>query len=162
MSGRYRLYFAGFLVALVLAVGSGLMAIVDAVSVLSGGLYYEGSFVLLAMVVEAIEWLAVAAMVGLFAMLFAVATVYSILRSTSLPRSSRLARLVERLEHEYPVLRQFDASEKIAPSKEDHAEQLKRQYVDGEISEREFEREMDLLLDEERSQSRDYTDIDID
>lgn len=139
------------------------MAAIDALAVLSGGIYADGTFVLLAMIGEAAEWLVAGVVLGLFAVLLLAATVVSILRTKSLPKSSRLASLVERLEREYPLLREFDVSEKVEPTTEDRADRLKQQYVDGEIGEREFEREMERLLDDDSdSRSRDYKNIEID
>ena len=83
---------------------------------------------------------------GLVAAAFLAATGVSILRNGALPRDDRLVSLVERLEREYPVLRQFDASGRVEPTVEDRKRELKEQYVEGEISNAEFERRMERLM----------------
>lgn len=153
MPSRHWWYFGGFVLTVIALVGVALLGLVDAVSVLSGGIYYNEEFVLLAMLGEAAEWVAVGIVVALLAALFLLATVVSVLRNTSIHRDDRLASLVERLEREYPVLRKFDAKEKVEPTTEDRKDQLTQQYVDGEISEAEFEREMEQLLDDDESHS---------
>lgn len=162
MSGRYKLYAGGFVLSMVALVGIGLAGLLDALSVVTGGVYYGETFLLLAMVQEAAEWLVAGVVVGLLALLFLAATVVSVLRSKSLPKSSRIAGLVERLEHEYPVLRRFDAAERFEPTTEDRADRLKQRYVEGEISEQEFEREMDRILDDESGQHRSHRPRNVD
>lgn len=165
MVSRHWLYFGGFVTTGVLLVGAGLMGLLDALSVLSGGAYYSEEFVLLAMLGEAAEWIVVGLVLGLFAALFLVATVVSVLRNASVPRSDRLVSLVEALERQYPILRQFDASARVEPTAEDRRQQIKERYVSGEISEAEFEREMARILDDdsasERSRSGGDTTIEI-
>ncbi|GAB3676111.1 SHOCT domain-containing protein [Halopiger thermotolerans] len=151
MVSRRWLYFGGFVASAVLLVGVGAFAVLDALSVLTGSVPYGEEFVLLAMIGEAAEWIAAAVVLGLLAVLFLAATVVSVLRSASLPRSDRLVALVERLEREYPVLRQFDVAEKVEPTTAERREQLTERYVDGEISEAEFEREMERLMDDDPS-----------
>lgn len=82
-----------------------------------------------------------------------VALLWVLVQSASLPRSERIAALAGRLEREYPPLRTLGLSELFAPpepSADDRAERaladLKRQYVDGEITEAEFERRVDRLV----------------
>lgn len=166
MGSRHRLYFGGFVVSGVLLVGVGLMALFDALSVLSGGATYSEEALLLAMLGAAAEWVVIGLVLGLLALAFLAATVVSVLRAKSLPRSDRLVSIVERLEREYPILRQFDVSERVEPTTEDRRRELKEQYVAGEISEAEFEREMQRLLDDDaadaQSRSGTHTSIEID
>jgi len=166
MSGRYRLYFGGFVLMTILLVVVSLLALWDALSVLTGTVYYGETFVLFAMLGAAAEWIVAGIALGLLAIVFLIATVVSVLRTKSVPRSSRLATLVGRLEREFPMLRRFDVKEKVEPTTEDRAEKLKQRYIDGDISEREFEREMDRLLDDDTSTQRysrsDGTSIEID
>ncbi|CCQ34076.1 conserved hypothetical protein [Halorhabdus tiamatea SARL4B] len=142
-----------------------LLGLVDAVSVLSGGVYYGEEFVVLAMLGEAVEWVVAAVVFGVFAVAFLAATVVSVLRNTSIHRNDWLASIVERLEHEYPILRQFDVAEKVEPTTADRKQTLKQQYVDGDISDAEFEREMERLLDDgdgnEKSTANTATSIEI-
>lgn len=151
MPSRHWLYFGGFVLAGILLVGAALMGVIDALSVLSDRAAYSGDVIVLAMLGEAAEWVAIGIVLGLIALVFLTATLVSILRSTSLHRSDRLVSVVERLEHEYPLLKQFDASEKFEPTTEDRQQQLKDQYVAGEITDEEFEREMERLIDDNSS-----------
>ena len=151
MASRHWWYFGGFAITAILLVGVGVLGLVDALSVLSGGASYGEEVVLLAMLGEAAEWIAIGLVLGLLAVVFLAATVVSVLRNASVPRSDRLVTVVERLEREYPILRQFDASERVEPTTEDRKRELREQYVEGELSEAEFEREMERLLDDDDS-----------
>ncbi|QRV17487.1 SHOCT domain-containing protein [Haloterrigena salifodinae] len=166
MASRHWLYFGGFVVTGILLVGVGLLGLFDALSVLTGGATYSEEVLVLAMLGAAAEWVVAAIVLGLIAVAFLVATVVSVLRTKSIPRSDRLASIVERLEREYPVLRQFDASERVEPTTGDRRQRLKEQYVDGEITEAEFEREMQRLLDDDaadaQSRSNTHTNVEID
>jgi len=150
MPSRHWLYFVGFVLSGVLATGALFAGALDALSVLTGQVATE-EFVLLAMVVEAAEWVLVALLLGLLGIVFLFATVVSVLRNASIPRSDRLASVVERLEREYPLLEEFDVSKKVEPTPEDRQQQLKDRYVAGDISDEEFEREMDRLIDDDSS-----------
>lgn len=153
MASRHWLYFGGFVVTTILLVGVGLMGILDALSVLSGGVAYSGESVLLAMLGEAAEWVVIGLGLALFGAVFLAAAVVSVLRSASLPRDDRLASLVGWLERRYPILRRLDARERVEPTTEDRKRQLKEEYVAGEISEAEFERRMAQLMDDTASDS---------
>lgn len=158
MTARHRLYFLGFVVSGILSVGAGLMGALEALSALSGGVPAAEELLLLAMLGAAAEWVVIALVLGLFAVLFLAATVVSVLRNASLPRDDRLASVVERLERRYPILRQFDAAERVKPTTEDRRRELKQRYVNGEISEAAFEREMERLMDGDSSDGRSRSD----
>lgn len=84
----------------------------------------------------------------------------SVLRTASVPRDDRLVAVVERLEPHYPILRRFDASERVEPRTEDRKRELRERDVAGELGDDEFERELDRLLDDsadERGSSSDGT-----
>lgn len=165
MPSRHWLYFGGFLISAVLTAGALLFSVVDAFSVLAGGAVYGEEFVLIAMISEAAEWIMAALVVGTVSLVFLLATGVSILKNASLPRDDRLVTVVEWLERQYPVLRQFDVSNKVEPTTEDRRKQLKEQYVNGELSDTEFERRLEQLMDgespPERSRSGDTTTIEI-
>lgn len=79
--------------------------------------------------------------------------VWVLAQNASLPRSDRVTSLAERLEREHSLLRVLGRSDLLTPpepSAEEQAEQalatLKQQYVNGEISEAEFERRVDRLV----------------
>lgn len=165
MASRHWLYFGGFVITGILLAGVGMMGLLDALSVLSGGMAYNEEFVLLAMVGEAAEWVVIGLVLGLLAVMFLAATVISILRNASLPRDDRLAAIVEWLERKYPPLRHFDVSQKVELTVEDRKQRLKERYIAGEISEEEFERKMEQLINDTSSdtnvRSEEYTPIDL-
>ncbi len=148
MLARYWLYFGGFVITAILLVGAGLMGVVEGLSALSGGVPASEELVLLAMLRAAVEWVIAVFILGVIAVIFLVATVVSILRTGSLPRDDRLVAIVERLERRYPLLRRFDVTEKVEPTTEDRRRELKQQYVSGEMSESEFERQLTQLMDD--------------
>ncbi|QLK26741.1 SHOCT domain-containing protein [Natrinema zhouii] len=153
MVSRHWLYFGGFVITGILLVGVGLVGILDALSVLAEGVSYSEEFVLLAMLGEAAEWVVIGLALGLFAVVFLVAAVVSVLRSASLPRDDRLVSIVTWLERKYPLLRRFDVTERVEPTIEDRKRQLKERYVAGEISEEAFERELAQLMDDTSADS---------
>ena len=165
MVSRHWLYFGGFVITVLLLIGVGLMGLLDAVSVLSGATSYSGEFVLVVMLAEAAEWVVIGLGLGLAAVVFLTAAVVSILRAASLPRDDRLVAIVGWLERKYPILRHFDVSERVEPTAADRQQHLKKQYIAGEISEEEFEREMEQLMTDQPSEknvrSDAYTTIDI-
>lgn len=88
-------------------------------------------------------------------LVFAVALVVTVVRRASLPRSDRLASAFALLERLFPPLRGIAFSRRFEPTVEDRERALKRRYVDGELSERSFERELRALLaDADGSPSR--------
>lgn len=83
----------------------------------------------------------------------AVGFAWALARNATLPRSERLGGLAARAEEEYPPLRAVGLAELLSPpspTAEEREEEalaaLKRQYVDGEITEAEFERKVDRLV----------------
>lgn len=164
MVSRHWLYFAGFVVTGSLLIGAGLIGVLEGLSALSGDVPASEEFVLLTMLAAAAEWVIIVLVLGLFAVLFLTATVISVLRNASLPRDDRLVSIVNRLERQYPILRQFDVAEKVEPTTEDRKRELKQRYVNDEISEEAFEREMEQLMDDNNSnakrQPNDYTTAD--
>ncbi|MDS0473590.1 SHOCT domain-containing protein [Natrinema sp. 1APR25-10V2] len=100
--------------------------------------------------------LPVLAVVTLLVAVLAVSSVGALwvfVRHASLPRSERVASAAERLEREYSPLRMLGLSEFLSPpepSPEERADRaladLKERYVDGDITEAEFERRVDRLV----------------
>ena len=85
-----------------------------------------------------------------------ISMLWVIVQNASIPRSERITRLLERVEQKYPPLRILGLSDFLSPPKlsaDEQAEQalaeLKQQYVDGEITEAEFERKVDQLVTNE-------------
>jgi uncharacterized membrane protein len=158
MPSRHWLYFGGFVVSGILLVGAGVMGLIEGSSALAGGAPASEESMLVTMLAAAAEWIGIVLVLGLIAILFLVATVVSVLRSASLPRDDRLVTAVEWLERQYPLLRKFEVSEKVEPTTEDRRQRLKEQYVTGEISETEFEREMERLMDDTDSEGASLSD----
>jgi hypothetical protein len=149
MISRPWLYFGGFVLTCLLLVGASLVGIVEGLSALTGGLAAGNQFALVAMLDAVLEWILVALFLGTVAGALFVATVVSVLRRLSLPRNERLATIAETLERWFPAFRRLDAADKLRPTTEERQQQLKAQYVAGELSEVEFEREMEHVIDEE-------------
>ena len=166
MISRHWLYFGGFVITGILLIGATLMGIVDGLSALSGSVPASEEFALLAILGAAAEWVMIVLVLGVVAVVFLAATVVSVLRTASLPRDDRLASIVEWIEQRYPIFRRFDVTEKVSPTTEDRRQQLKDQYVSGEISDAEFEREMGQLMNDasskEKAQFRTETTIEAD
>jgi hypothetical protein len=141
---------ACFVVGLVATVGVGLLALVAALGALSPtSVAVAEEFVLLRMLEAALPYLVPLVVLGILDVVLLVGTVVAALSKASLPRSDRLSSLAERAEREYPVLAVLDVSDRVEPTVEDRRRELREQYVAGEIGEREFERRMGELLDEE-------------
>lgn len=149
MPSRHWLYFGGFVVTGILAVGTALLGLLEGLAALSGGVPAGEGFVLVTMLGAAAEWVVLTLVLGVIAMLCLAGTVVSVLRSASLPRDDRLVTGVEWLERRYPVLRTFDVSGKVEPTTDDRKRQLKEQYVNGKITEAEFERRLAQLMDDQ-------------
>ena len=146
MVARHWLYFGGFAVSGVLLLGAVLAGLFDGLAALSGGVPRGETAIVLTVLVAAAEWVVIVIALGFVTAVFLAATGVSILRNGALPRDDRLVSLVERLEREYPVLRQFDASGRVEPTIEDRKRELKRRYVEGKISNAEFERRIERLM----------------
>lgn len=157
MVSRHWLYFSGFVVTGILMIGAGLIGLFKGLTALSGGIPASEEFFLIALLSAAAEWVVAVIVLGLFAGLFLVATGVSILRNASIPRDDRLVSVLQWLERQYPPLRQFDVSEHVEPTTEDRRQELKEEYISGEMSEAEFERRLTQLMDDtpnkERSQA---------
>lgn len=95
-----------------------------------------------------------AVVVGLTALMvlaevaLAVAFVKNVVQRASFPTSRRLATLCSVLETVVPPLRGLGLSRRFRPSVAERKRAIKDRYVAGELTEREFEREMADLLDE--------------
>jgi len=67
----------------------------------------------------------------------------------SLPRNQRVANVLHGLEAAVPPLRRLGLAERFEPTLEDRRARLTQRYVDGELSEHQFEAALADLLDEE-------------
>lgn len=103
-----------------------------------------------ALLADAAIALGVTAMLIAVELTLAVGFVVSVVRRASFPTSDRLATLFSRLELLVPSLRELALSRRFEPSLEEREQAIKHRYVDGELTETEFEREMaDLLAEAE-------------
>lgn len=91
------------------------------------------------------------------ALLLAGAAV-SVVRRASFPTSDRLSTVFSRLEWFLPPLRDLALSRRFAPSLAEREAAVKRRYVDGDLTEAAFEREMRDLLAAADRDSLDHAD----
>jgi len=118
---------------------------VSALALLAGAV---GGSSLGALLADAAVVVGVAALLILAELALTVAFVVNVVRRLSFPTSGRLARVFSVLETVLPPIRGLAISERFAPSLEERERAIKRRYVEGELSERGFEREMHDLLAE--------------
>lgn len=147
MVSRRVLYAGGSATAALLAVVAIFLGVADAVSVLAGTTGAENAA--LAALGEVIEWFAVVVVFTVLAGWLFLAAVLSTLRRLSLPRDDRLATIARLVERWVPPLRRVGIAYRVAPTTADRREALAARYVDGDVTETEFEREVDHLLEEE-------------
>jgi hypothetical protein len=142
-----KLLLGGFvlsLFALVGIAGFGLLAALSALGTAPAGAS------LIFVVLEAVApYLVASALVGMLSVLLLVGVVVAAVRSASIPRNDRLAGLARTLERYSSEARRLGLSERLEPTTGDRIEELKRRYVEGEITEWEYERRLQDLLSEE-------------
>ncbi len=152
---------AGSLAGLVLSIGLlvgvvGYIGVLTVAAIVPGG---SGVDALLGAVIPAA--LATAVLVATF-LLSAIGLAMSVGRRLSVPRSRRAADAVARVERYSDRLAAVGLSETLAPpepSIEERVAALKRRYVDGDLTEREFERELRAVVAEEPAATA--TDINV-
>ncbi|UPV73414.1 SHOCT domain-containing protein [Halorussus limi] len=144
---RVTVLLGGFLLSLLALVG---VTALGAFAVLSALLDpAAGAPVLVVLLQTAAPFVAVAAMLGVVSILLLVGLAVAVVRSASIPRDDRLARLARKVERYYPDARGLGLSDRFEPTTEDRIEELKQQYVAGEITELEYERRLQDLMGEE-------------
>lgn len=139
---RLLLLFAGVVLTTLGAVGLTVVGIVATVGALLGGDAVVGTF--------APFFLGALLFVGLD-IVCAVALARELARRASVPRSRRVADGLRRVESVVPPLSALGLADRVAPpepSFSDRHEELTRRYVEGEITEATYERELAALLDE--------------
>jgi hypothetical protein len=142
--------FACFLLSTILTAIVGILGAVAALGALSpSAAVVAEEFVLVRMLEAALPYVLATVFLGILDVVFLVGTVVAVLRKASMPKSDRLAKFAKRAEDEVPVLGTFGVSDRVEPDAQYRREELKQQYVDGELSEREFERRMREVLDED-------------
>jgi uncharacterized membrane protein len=144
---RVKVLLGGFLLSLLALVGvTALGAFAVFTALLDPA---AGSSLLVVLLETAAPFVAVTAMLGLVSLLLLVGLAVAAVRSASLPRNERLARITRRIEHYSPDARKLGLSERFEPTTEDRIDELKREYVEGEITELEYERRLQELMSEE-------------
>ena len=142
---RVKILLAGFLLSLFALVAVAAFGLLAAVSALVQPTSAPLLFVLLDAVLPYV--LATAFVGGLSVFLLIWLSVAAV-RRASMPRDDRLADLARKVERHSPGARQVGLSERVEPTTEDRIEALKEQYVAGEITELEYERRLQDLMDE--------------
>ncbi|UPV99427.1 SHOCT domain-containing protein [Halorussus gelatinilyticus] len=150
---RVTVLLGGFLLSLLALVG---VTALGAFAVLSAFLDpAAGTPLLVALLQTAAPFVAVAAMLGVVSLVLLVGLAVAVVRSASVPRDARLARLARTVERYYPGARSLGLSEKFEPTTEDRIDQLKQRYVEGEITELEYEQRLqELMSDDDVSDDR--------
>ncbi|MDQ2071588.1 hypothetical protein ACODNH_15050 [Haloarcula sp. NS06] len=139
---RLLLLFAAVVLTTLGTVGVGIVGVVATLGALLGGGAVVQTF--------ATFLLGTFLLVGVD-IVFAVALVRALARRASVPKSQRVADGLSRLESIVPPLASLGLSDVFAPPEptvEERHEALTRRYVDGELSEAEYERELQALLGE--------------
>lgn len=124
---------------------------VGALGILAGAL---GGASLGALLADAALVLGLTVLLVVAEIALAVAFVARVVRRLSFPTSERLARTFSVLETVLPPLRDLGLSRRFEPSLAEREARVKRRYVEGELSEPAFEREMADLLEESDSGTR--------
>jgi len=142
--------FALSLFALVGLVGFGLVAALSTLAAPPA----TGSLVF-AVLSAVAPYLVASALVGMLSFFLLVGLTITAVRSASIPRNDRLARFARLLERYSSEARDLGLSERLEPTTEDRIDQLKQEYVEGEITELEYERRLqDLMADDSVSDER--------
>ncbi|WP_137283466.1 SHOCT domain-containing protein [Halorussus salinisoli] len=145
--GKVKLLLGGFVLSLFALVGIAGVGLLAALSAL-GTAPAEASlvFVLLNAVVP---YLVASALVGMLSVFLLVGLAVAVVRSASVPRNDRLARLARLFERYSSEARDLGLSDRLESTTEDRIEDLKQEYVEGEITELEYERRLQDLMSEE-------------
>ncbi|USZ69026.1 SHOCT domain-containing protein [Halorussus salilacus] len=141
------LLLAGFLTSLVVIVGLtafGLLAVAAALASAA-----SGASPLFVAVEAAAPFVAGLMLVGVLSVALFVATTVAAVRRASMPRSQRLARVARLVERVSEDAREFGLAERFEPTHKERLADLKRAYVEGEMTEWEYERRLETLLVEE-------------
>ena len=144
---RHCLLLAAVVLSTLGACGLALVGVVWTVGTLIGGgpllptlaAFVLGTFLLVALAVVS-----------------AVALVREVARRASLPKSRRVARLLRVFEVILPPLSALGLADRVeppTPTFDERRDVLTQRYVDGDLSEDELERELDVLLTESASRS---------
>jgi hypothetical protein len=140
---RHWLLFAATVLSGLSAAGTAVVGVLATVSVLVTG----GSLVL-----TVGGFLLGTLLLGGLTLVFAAALLSALVSRASLPsvpRSQRVATVLHGLEAVVPPLRQLGLANRVEPTPEERRTALEERYVNGELSERQFEAALADLLEEE-------------
>jgi hypothetical protein len=137
---RHWLLFAATVLSGLSAAGTAVVGVLATVSVLVTG----GSLVL-----TVGGFLLGTLLLGGLTLVFAAALLSALASRASLPRSQRVATVLHGLEAVVPPLRQLGLANRVEPTPEERRTTLEERYVNGELSERQFEAALADLLEEE-------------
>ncbi|WP_276300481.1 SHOCT domain-containing protein [Halorussus lipolyticus] len=150
---KVKLLASGFALSLFALVGLVGFGLVAGLSTLAGP--PAGASLVFAVLSAVAPYLVASALVGMLSLFLLVGLVVTAVRSASVPRSNRLARLARLVERYSSEARELRLSERLEPTTEDRIDQLKREYVEGDITELEYERRLqDLMADDSMSDQR--------
>ena len=141
---RHWLLFAATVLAGLSTVGVALVGVLATASVLVTG----GSLVL-----TVGAFLLGTVLLGGLTLVFAaglLSTLASRASLPSVPRNRRVANVLSGLEAAVPPLRRLGLADRFEPTLEDRQAALEERYVDGDLSEHQFEAALHELLEEER------------
>jgi hypothetical protein len=107
-----------------------------------------------------LPWLAATLGLSVVGLALVLTLAWTLVRRARLPRSERLSALVATVEKRNEWAEAVNLSARLKPREptadESAVETLKRRYAEGELSEREFERRMEALLDGEDRMAREF------
>lgn len=144
---RLKALLGAFLVSLFLLVALVGFGFVAAVSALAGPT--PGAPLLVALLNAVAPYLVASALVGTLSFVLLVGLVVVGVRQASLPRDERLARVGRLVERHSSEAREVGLADRFEPTTEDRIDELKQRYVEGEITELEYERRLQDLMSEE-------------
>ncbi len=137
--------------------GVGAIAVLAAVASVAAG-----ESVVLVLLQTAIPFLVALAALSVVGAAVLAWLVVRAVRLAELPRNERLEAVARGVEHQVPWLEDGHVSERVAPTAADRRDALKQRYADGELSEREFERELEAVLDEHDEAATNWSATDVD
>ncbi|NHN57997.1 MULTISPECIES: SHOCT domain-containing protein [Halorussus] len=142
--GRVKLLVGGLVFSLLALVGVAAFGVVAGLSALFAA---PASAPLIVVLLNAVAPYAItAALLGALSFVLTLGLAVSAVRRASVPRSERLARLARLVERFSAEARRFGLAERFEPTTEDRIDELKREYVEGEITELEYERRLQDLM----------------
>jgi hypothetical protein len=145
---RVKLLLGGFVLSLFALVGIAGFGLLAALSAL--GTAPAGASLVFVLLEAIVPYLIASALVGMLSFFLLVGVTIAAVQNVSMPRNDRLARVARTVERHSSEARGLGLSERFEPTTEEQIEDLKQEYVEGEITELEYEsRLQELLADDE-------------